>query len=70
MAPRHHHLLGELWNGSRALGRALGRVRRGATAVGMAMKVDAMVGANILVKLIMSIITILLIVTAVTTIAQ
>ena len=27
----------------RALGRALGHVRRGAAAVGMAMKVDAMV---------------------------
>ena len=52
------------------LGRALSRVRRGATAVGMAMKVGNMVGANILVKLIMPIITIVVIVTAVITIAQ
>ena len=43
MAPRHQSLAGELLNGLRALGRALGRARRGATAVGMAMKVDAMV---------------------------
>jgi len=43
MAPRHRLLAGELLNGSRALGRALGHVRRGAAAVGMAMKVDAMV---------------------------
>ena len=39
----HRLLAGELLKGSRALGRALGHVRRGAAAVGMAMKVDAMV---------------------------
>ena len=45
MVPQHRSLAGELWNGSRALGygRALGCVSRGAIAVGMAMKVDAMV---------------------------
>ena len=54
MAPRDQSLEGELWNGSRALGRALGRVRRGATAVAMAMKVDTMVALSYLVKINMS----------------
>ena len=47
-------LAGELLNGSRALGRALGHVRRGAAAVGMAMKVDAMVAHLVILKINMS----------------
>ena len=43
MTPGYRSRNGKWWYGSRALGRALGRVRRGATAVGIAMKVDAMV---------------------------
>ena len=39
-APRDESLNGKRWQGSRALSRAPGRVRRGATAVATAMKVD------------------------------
>ena len=45
MAPRHQSLNGKWWRGSRASRGAPGRVRRGATAVATAMKVDAMVGS-------------------------
>ena len=51
MAPRQRSLAGKLWNGSRALGRALGCLRRGPTAGAMAMKVDAMVAQLDLVKI-------------------
>jgi len=40
MAPGHRSLNGELSNGSRATSRAPGRVRCGATAAAMVMKVE------------------------------
>ena len=52
--PQQRLLDEELWNGSRASGRALGCLRRGPTAGAMAMNADAMVANLDLVKIDMS----------------
>ena len=51
MAPGHRSLNEELSNGSRATSRAPGRVRCGATAAAMVMKVEAIVARLDLVKI-------------------
>jgi len=43
VAPQHILHAGNLWRGSRAVGRALGCIHCGSTAVAMAIPVDAMV---------------------------